>query len=57
MDIVKIYLLGNSMGGYSFVAFIFKWSERVGKLVLMGGGTGGMSLFTSMLIEGIKRLN
>ncbi|MDU1268737.1 MAG: alpha/beta fold hydrolase [Escherichia coli] len=33
------------------------WPERVGKLVLMGGGTGGMSLFTPMPTEGIKRLN
>lgn len=54
MDIVKIYLLGNLMGGYSFVVFIFKWLECVGKLVLMGGGMGGMSLFMLMLIEGIK---
>ena len=32
-------------------------SVGVGKLVLMGGGTGGMSLFTPMPTEGIKRLN
>ena len=31
--------------------------QRVGKLVLMGGGTGGMSLFTPMPTEGIKLLN
>lgn len=39
------------------MAFTLKWPERVGKLVLMGGGTGGMSLFTPMPTEGIKRLN
>ncbi|PLN74272.1 2-hydroxy-6-oxo-6-phenylhexa-2,4-dienoate hydrolase, partial [Klebsiella quasipneumoniae] len=33
------------------------WPERVAKLVLMGGGTGGMSLFTPMPTEGIKLLN
>lgn len=57
LDIAKIHLLGNSMGGHSSVAFTLKWPERVGKLVLMGGGTGGMSLFTPMPTEGIKRLN
>lgn len=57
LDIAKIHLLGNSMGGHSSVAFTLNWPERVGKLVLMGGGTGGMSLFTSMPTEGIKRLN
>ena len=31
--------------------------KRVAKLVLMGGGTGGMSLFTPMPTEGIKLLN
>lgn len=45
------------MGGHSSVAFTLNWPERVGKLVLMGGGTGGMSLFTPMPTEGIKRLN
>jgi 2-hydroxy-6-oxonona-2,4-dienedioate hydrolase len=44
------------MGGHSAVAFL-SWPERVGKLVLMGGGTGGMSLFTPMPTEGIKLLN
>ena len=42
LDIAKIHLLGNSMGGHSSVAFTLNWPERVGKLVLMGGGTGGM---------------
>lgn len=45
------------MGGHSAVAFTLSWPERVGKLVLMGGGTGGMSLFTPMPTEGIKLLN
>ncbi len=51
LDIAKIHLLGNSMGGHSSVAFTLNWPERVGKLVLMGGGTGGMSLFTPMPTE------
>ena len=45
------------MGGHSSVAFALTWPERVAKLVLMGGGTGGMSLFTPMPSEGIKLLN
>lgn len=57
LDINKVHLLGNSMGGHSAVAFTLSWPERVGKLVLMGGGTGGMSLFTPMPTEGIKLLN
>lgn len=52
----RVHLLGNSMGGHSAVAFTLSWPERVGRLVLMGGGTGGMSLFTPMPTEGIKRL-
>ncbi len=39
------------------MAFTPGSAGRVGKLVLMGGGTGGMSLFTPMPTEGIKRLN
>lgn len=57
LDISNVHLLGNSMGGHSAVAFTLSWPERVGKLVLMGGGTGGMSLFTPMPTEGIKLLN
>lgn len=56
LDLEKVHLLGNSMGGHSAVAFTLTWPERVGKLVLMGGGTGGMSLFTPMPTEGIKLL-
>jgi 2-hydroxy-6-oxonona-2,4-dienedioate hydrolase len=52
----KIHILGNSMGGHSAVAFTLENPERVGKLVLMGGGTGGASLFTPMPAEGIKLL-
>lgn len=57
LDIERVHLLGNSMGGHSSVAFTLRYPERVGKLVLMGGGTGGGSLFTPMPAEGIKRLN
>ncbi|MBV4458251.1 alpha/beta fold hydrolase [Pseudomonas sp. COR58] len=53
----RVHILGNSMGGHSAVAFALSHPERVGKLVLMGGGTGGASPFVPMPTEGIKLLN
>jgi len=52
----KIHIIGNSMGGHSAVAFTLDYPEHVDKLILMGGGTGGGSLFTPMPAEGIKRI-
>ncbi|RSU52229.1 alpha/beta fold hydrolase [Sphingobium yanoikuyae] len=57
LGIERIHILGNSMGGHSAVAFALSYPENVGKLVLMGGGTGGMSLFAPMPTEGLKLLN
>lgn len=54
LDIGKVHIVGNSMGGHSAVAFALAYPERVGKLVLMGGGTGGVSSFVPMPTEGIK---
>lgn len=56
LDIEQAHLIGNSMGGHTAVAFALDNPERVGKLVLMGGGTGGASPFAPMPTEGIKRL-
>ena len=50
----KAHIIGNSMGGHSAVAFALANPARVGKLVLMGGGTGGVSPFVPMPTEGIK---
>ncbi len=50
------HLIGNSMGGHSAVAFALAHPSRVGKLILMGGGTGGPSQFVPMPTEGIKLL-
>ncbi|MES4992448.1 alpha/beta fold hydrolase [Phyllobacterium sp. 22229] len=50
----KIHIVGNSMGAHSTVAFALTNPENVGKLVLMGGGTGGVSAFVPMPTEGIK---
>lgn len=52
----RIHIIGNSMGGHSAVAFALEYPEHVDKLILMGGGTGGGSLFTPMPAEGIKRI-
>ena len=56
LELDRVHILGNSMGGHSAVAFALANPERIGKLVLMGGGTGGASLFTPMPTEGIKLL-
>ena len=50
----KVHIVGNSMGAHSTVAFALAYPERVGKLILMGGGTGGPSQFVPMPTEGIK---
>ena len=56
LDIDRAHLIGNSMGGHSAVAFALANPQRVGKLILMGGGTGGPSQFVPMPTEGIKLL-
>ena len=56
MSIERAHIIGNSMGGHSAVAFALANPTRVGKLVLMGGGTGGPSLSVPMPTEGIKLL-
>lgn len=56
LGIERAHFLGNSMGGHTAVAFALSHPERVGKLVLMGGGTGGPSQFVPMPTEGIKLL-
>jgi 2-hydroxy-6-oxonona-2,4-dienedioate hydrolase len=54
LGIERAHFIGNSMGGHSAVALALASPERVGRLVLMGGGTGGPSLFMPMPTEGIK---
>ncbi|WP_353506561.1 MULTISPECIES: alpha/beta hydrolase [unclassified Variovorax] len=56
MDVLEIdraYLIGKAMGGHSAVAFAFADLSRVGKLVFMGGGTGGSS-YVPMPLEGTE---
>ena len=54
LNLQKVHIIGNSMGAHSAVAFALRYPEQVGKLVLMGGGTGGPSQFVPMPTEGIK---
>ncbi len=54
LRIERAHLIGNSMGAHSAVAFALAHADRIGKLILMGGGTGGPSPFVPMPTEGIK---
>jgi 2-hydroxy-6-oxonona-2,4-dienedioate hydrolase len=54
LAVEKADLIGNSMGAHSAVAFTLANPKRTRKLVLMGGGTGGVSSFAPMPTEGIK---
>jgi 2-hydroxy-6-oxonona-2,4-dienedioate hydrolase len=54
LQIERAHVVGNSMGAHSAVALALEHPEQVDRLVLMGGGTGGQSLFTPMPAEGIK---
>jgi 2-hydroxy-6-oxonona-2,4-dienedioate hydrolase len=56
LDISQAHLVGNSMGGHSAIAFALAYPRQAGKLVLMGGGTGGASSFTPAPTEGIKAI-
>jgi len=59
MDVLNIdrgHLIGNSMGGINALAFALNYPDRMGKMVIMGGGGAGPSLFVPMPLEGIKLL-
>ena len=57
LGLERVHLIGNSMGAHSAMMYTLLHPSRVGKLVLMGGGTGGASPFMPMPTEGIKLLN
>lgn len=56
LGIRKAHLVGNSMGGATALNFALEYPDRLGKLVLMGPGGLGPSLFAPMPMEGIKLL-
>jgi len=56
LGIEKASLIGNSMGGATALAFAVDYPERLHKMVLMGSGGGGPTLFGQTPSEGIKAL-
>jgi 2,6-dioxo-6-phenylhexa-3-enoate hydrolase len=56
LGIEKAHLVGNSMGGATALKFAIEYPERIGKMILMGPGGLGPSLFAPMPMEGIKLL-
>ncbi|MDI3261790.1 MAG: 2-hydroxy-6-oxo-6-phenylhexa-2,4-dienoate hydrolase, partial [Fulvimonas sp.] len=56
LGIEKAHLVGNSMGGATALNFAIEYPERIGKMILMGPGGLGPSLFAPMPMEGIKLL-
>jgi 2-hydroxy-6-oxonona-2,4-dienedioate hydrolase len=56
LGIEKASLLGNSMGGGTALAFAIDYPDRLHKMVLMGSGGGGPTLFGQQPSEGGKAL-
>jgi 2,6-dioxo-6-phenylhexa-3-enoate hydrolase len=56
LGIEKAHMVGNSMGGAGALNFALEYPSRTGKLILMGPGGLGNSLFNPMPMEGIKLL-
>jgi 2-hydroxy-6-oxonona-2,4-dienedioate hydrolase len=56
LDIPLAHVIGNSMGGVNALSFALNYPKRLGKIVIMGGGGVGPSLFQPMPLEGIKLL-
>jgi 4,5:9,10-diseco-3-hydroxy-5,9,17-trioxoandrosta-1(10),2-diene-4-oate hydrolase len=56
LEVDKVHLLGNSMGGGTAAAFTLRHPDRVERLITMGGGGMSPSIFSPWPPEGIKRL-
>ncbi len=56
LGIEKAHLVGNSMGGTNALTFALMYPQRLGKLIIMGGGGVGLSNFVPLPTEGIKLL-
>ena len=56
LGIAKAHIIGNSMGGASAMRVAFDYPQVVDKLILMGGGSVGVSTTMPMPTEGLKRL-
>jgi 2-hydroxy-6-oxonona-2,4-dienedioate hydrolase len=56
LGIERAHILGNSMGGATALKFAIQHPARCDRLIVMGGGAGGQSIFVPMPSEGIKSL-
>ncbi|MDB5838857.1 MAG: 2-hydroxy-6-oxo-6-phenylhexa-2,4-dienoate hydrolase [Herminiimonas sp.] len=56
LGIEKAHLVGNSLGGASALMFALEYPDRLDKMVLMGAGGGGFSLFTPQPQEGVRSM-
>jgi len=56
LGIDRAHLVGNSMGGATALNFAIEYPNRIDKLILMGPGGLGPSMFAPMPMEGIKLL-
>jgi len=56
LDIDRIHLVGNSLGGGAAVRFALNYPDRAAKLVLMGPGGLSLNVFAPDPTEGISRL-
>lgn len=56
LGIDRVHVVGNSMGGASALAFALEHPDRLDRMVIMGGGGLGPSVFQPMPLEGIKHL-
>ena len=56
LDIPKITLIGNSMGGGTSCKFAIEYPDRVDRLVIMGAAGHGPSLFVPSPMDGIRIL-
>jgi 2-hydroxy-6-oxonona-2,4-dienedioate hydrolase len=56
LEIERAHLVGNSLGGATALAFALNHPDRLDRLVLMGPGSLGPSLFQALPMEGIKLL-
>ena len=56
VQIDRVHLIGNSLGGGTAVRFALNYPERAGRLVLMGPGGLSLNVFAPDPTEGVKRL-
>jgi 4,5:9,10-diseco-3-hydroxy-5,9,17-trioxoandrosta-1(10),2-diene-4-oate hydrolase len=56
LQIERVHLLGNSLGGGTAMRLALEHPDRVGRLVLMGPGGLSLNLFHADPTEGVQRL-